>query len=115
MNVVHALQRELLLVDLDLEVFLEELHEPIDSIVQAVKRTLERTPPELAGDLVESGMLLVGGGSQLRNIDKVLSEETGLPAEVASDPVTAVARGTGIVLEKLDLLKQILESGEDET
>ncbi len=93
----------------------EALREPIDSIVQAVKRTLERTPPELSGDLVESGMLLVGGGSQLRNLDKVLSEETGLPAEVASDPVTAVARGTGMVLEKLDLLKQILESGEDET
>ena len=76
---------------------------------------VERTPPELAGDLVESGMLLVGGGVLLRNLDVVLSEETGLPARVAVDSVTAVARGTGMVLEKLDLLKQILESGEDET
>lgn len=93
----------------------EALHEPMESIIQAVKRTLEKTPPELASDLVETGMLLVGGGVQLRGLDKVLSEETGLPAKVADDPVTAVARGTGMVLEKLDLLKQILESGEDET
>ncbi len=93
----------------------ESLREPIDAIVQAVKRTLEKTPPELSGDRVESGMLLVGGGVLLRNLDMVLSEETGLPARVADDSVTAVARGTGIVLEKLDLLKQILESGEDET
>lgn len=93
----------------------EALREPMESIIQAVKRTLEKTPPELSSDLVETGMLLVGGGVQLRGLDKVLSEETGLPAKVADDPVTAVARGTGMVLEKLDLLKQILESGEDET
>ena len=93
----------------------EALREPVEAIVQAIKRTLEKTLPEVAGDLVDSGMTLVGGGVQLRNLDKVLSEETGLPARIGDDPVTAVARGTGMVLENLDELKQVLESGEDES
>jgi rod shape-determining protein MreB len=93
----------------------EALREPVEAIVQAIKRTLEKTLPEVAGDLVDSGMTLVGGGVQLRSLDKVLSEETGLPAQIGDDPVTAVARGTGMVLENLDELKQVLESGEDET
>ncbi len=93
----------------------EALREPVEAIVQAIKRTLEKTLPEVAGDLVDSGMTLVGGGVQLRNLDRVLSEETGLPAVIGDDPVTAVARGTGMVLENLDELKQVLESGDDES
>ncbi len=92
----------------------EALRGPIESIIQAIKRTLEKTPPEVAGDLVDTGMVLVGGGVQLRNLDKVLSEETGLPARVAEEPVTAVAKGTGVIVENLSLYRQALESGEDE-
>ena len=92
----------------------EALKEPIDSIVQAVKLTLEKTEPELAADLVNNGMVLCGGGSLLRGLDKVISEETGLPAVVADDAIAAVAKGTSLFLENLNQWKQYLE-GDDET
>ncbi|MFH1021882.1 MAG: rod shape-determining protein [Planctomycetota bacterium] len=93
----------------------EALKEPVNAIVEAVKFTLERTPPELAADLVDRGIIMAGGSSLLRGMDKVISKETGLPVKVADDPITAVARGTGVVLEKLDLLHKVLESGVDES
>jgi len=92
----------------------EALLEPTGLIFGAVKRTLERTNPELAADLVDSGLTLAGGGALLRGLDRVIAKETGLLVHVADDPLTAVAIGTGVVLEELDLLKQILESTEDE-
>ena len=76
--------------------------------------TLENTQPELASDLIDRGITLVGGGSLLRNIDKIVAKETGLPVRVADDPLTAVARGTGIVLEQLDSLKNVLEGSSNE-
>ncbi len=92
----------------------EALLEPAGVIVSAVRRTLEGTNPELAADLVDSGLTLAGGGALLRGMDRVIAKETGLPVRVADDPLTAVALGTGAVLDQLDLLKQILESSEDE-
>jgi len=92
----------------------EALAEPCRMVVNAVKRTLERTDPELASDLVDRGMVVCGGGALLRGLDRVLTKETGLPVRVADDPMSAVALGTGAVLEELDRLKQILESTEDE-
>jgi len=92
----------------------EAVSEPVQVIIDAVKRTLETTEPELAADLVDRGMLLAGGGALLRGIDQVLSRETGLTVRVAEDPLTAVARGTGAVLEELDAVKDILERSEDE-
>ena len=86
----------------------EALQEPLASIVQAIKTTLEKTPPELAGDLVEQGITLAGGGALLRGIDKVIEKETELPVKIAEDPLTAVARGTGEVLLQLDLLRSVL-------
>ena len=71
-------------------------------IVQAVKSALEQTPPELASDIAEVGMVLTGGGSMLRDLDLLLSEETGLPVLIAEDPLTCVARGGGKALELLD-------------
>ncbi len=81
---------------------LEALQEPLQGIVGAVKAALEQTPPELGADVAERGMVLTGGGAMLRDIDKLLSEETGLPVVLADDPMTCVARGGGRVLELMD-------------
>ena len=90
----------------------EALKEPIEQIVEAVKRTLERTPPEIAADLVENGITLAGGGVLLRGLDKLIAREVELPLRVAEDPLRCVARGTGVILEELDLLRQILEANK---
>jgi len=81
---------------------LEALQEPLSAIVQAVKSALEQSPPELASDIAESGLVLTGGGALLRDLDKLLSEETGLPVIVADDPLTCVARGGGKAMELMD-------------
>lgn len=81
---------------------LEALQEPLSSIVQAVKSALEQCPPELAADIAEHGIVLTGGGALLRNIDRLISEETGLPVIVAEDPLTCVARGGGKALALLE-------------
>ena len=78
------------------------LQEPVTSIVEAVRSTLERCPPELASDLIDRGIMLAGGGSLLRGLDRLISEETGLPVFVAEDPLKAVANGTCIVLQEMD-------------
>ena len=81
---------------------LEALSQPLDSIVTTVKLALEHTPPELAADLAEKGIVLTGGGALLRDIDRLLMEETGLPVSVAEDPLTCVARGCGLALQTMD-------------
>ncbi len=81
---------------------LEALQEPLSAIVQAVKSVLEQSPPELSSDIAESGLVLTGGGALLRDLDKLLSEETGLPVIVADDPLTCVARGGGKAMEMMD-------------
>ncbi|MDP2940189.1 MAG: rod shape-determining protein [Candidatus Omnitrophota bacterium] len=86
----------------------EALQEPIHAIVEATRITLERTPPELAADLIEHGIVLAGGGSLLRGLDKLIAEETGLPVHIADDPLTAVALGTGKVLDEIRYLKRIV-------
>ncbi len=83
---------------------LEALTDPLNQIVTAVKAALEQIPPELASDIAERGMMLTGGGALLRDLDRLLFEETGLPIHVAEDPLTCVARGCGIVLERIDKL-----------
>jgi rod shape-determining protein MreB len=81
---------------------LEALTEPLNQIVSAVKSALEQTPPELGADIAEAGMVLTGGGALLRDIDRLLMEETGLPVIVADDPLTCVVRGSGKALEKME-------------
>jgi rod shape-determining protein MreB and related proteins len=89
---------------------LEALNEPLNQIVSAVKIALEQTPPELGADIAERGMVLTGGGALLRDLDRLLMEETGLPVIVAEDPLTCVARGCGMALEKMDKLGSIFAS-----
>jgi rod shape-determining protein MreB len=80
------------------------MSEGVSAIVEAVKSILERTPPELAADIIERGITLTGGGALLRGIDRLLELETGIPTRVADDPISSVAMGTGKVLENLDIL-----------
>jgi len=82
----------------------EALLDPISTIVESVRISLERCPPELSADLVERGIVLAGGGALLRGMDRLIAEETGLPVYVAEDPLSAVAEGTGKVLQELDFL-----------
>src|SRR6195256_1980657 len=85
----------------------EALMEPVHQVVESVRIALERTPPELASDIVEKGIVLAGGGSLLRNLDVLLREETGLPVTLADDPLTAVVMGAGKVLDELSLLRDV--------
>jgi len=89
---------------------LESLADPLNSIVSAVKSALELTLPELGADIAEKGMVLTGGGALLRDIDRLLMEETGLSVIIADDPLTCVARGSGVALENMDRLKSIFAS-----
>lgn len=85
----------------------EALHEPVCVILDTIKVTLENTPPELAADIIDRGIVLAGGGALLRGLDILIREETGLPVIVPDDPLTAVARGVGKMLDELELLKKI--------
>lgn len=85
----------------------EAMLEPLNTIIDSVRVTLERCPPELSADLVDRGLVLAGGGALLRGLDKLLTEETGLPVHIAEDPLSAVAEGTGKVLNELTFLKRI--------
>jgi len=84
----------------------EALQEPVSTIVDAIRITLEKCPPELSADLVDRGMVLAGGSSQLRGLDKLVAEQTGLPVHLADDPMSAVAEGTGVVLNEMDFLSR---------
>lgn len=86
----------------------EAIAEPINAILEAVKTTLERTPPELAADIVDKGIVLAGGGSLLRNLDVLLREETSLPITITEDPLSSVVLGSGKALDELDLLREVM-------
>ena len=88
----------------------EALAEPVGAIVEAVKVALEATPPELAADIVDKGIVLTGGGSLLANLDTVLRNETGLPVSIADDPLSCVALGTGRVLENTKGMRHVLST-----
>ncbi|MBT4531215.1 MAG: rod shape-determining protein [Phycisphaerae bacterium] len=92
----------------------EAMLEPIDDIIDVVRRTLERAEPELSADLVENGICIAGGGALLRGIDEVISKETGLDVRIAEEPLTCVAKGTQIYLDNLELWKATLESDMDD-
>lgn len=84
------------------------LSEPVEAIVEAVKSTLELTPPELSGDIMDRGIMLAGGGSLLKGLDRLLGEQTGMPVHLSEEPLLSVAYGTGRVLENIEILKKVL-------
>ncbi len=86
----------------------EAIKEPIELILQAIKQVLEEAPPELAADIVDKGIVLSGGGALLKNLDKLISQETGLSVKIAENPLTCVALGAGKVLDEIDILKEIM-------
>lgn len=88
----------------------EAVGEPLKEIIQAIKSVLRETPPELSADIMDKGMVLAGGSAQLRNFDVLISEATGVPCFVAEDPILCVAKGTGAVLENLDVYKKSIMS-----
>jgi rod shape-determining protein MreB len=85
----------------------EALHESIMLILDTIKVTLENCPPELAADIVDRGIVLAGGGALLRGLDELIREQTGVPVIVPDDPLTAVVRGCGMMLDKLDMLRKV--------
>lgn len=103
-DLIAAIPKTTVVTDAEIR---EALSEPVNAIVETVRGTLERTPPELAADIVDRGIVLAGGGGLLRGLDKLLKEETGLPVTVAEDPLSAVVMGTGKVLDQLSLLKKL--------
>jgi rod shape-determining protein MreB len=103
-DLIEGIPKTLTITDAEIR---EALAEPISVIVNAVRVALERTPPELSADIVDRGIVLTGGGSLLKNLDKLLREETGLPVSVAEDPLSSVVLGTGKMLSDFDLLRKI--------
>ena len=95
-------------VDITSSQMQEAMEESISEIVDIIKTTLEKTPPELASDIMEKGIVLAGGGALIQNLDKLLSQKTGMPVYVATDPLDCVVKGTGKTLEDLDRLKNVL-------
>ncbi|MEN6375826.1 MAG: rod shape-determining protein [Smithella sp.] len=94
-------------VEISSEEIMGAITEPVTLIIDAIKDALENAPPELAGDIVDRGIVLTGGGALLHNIDILAREETGLPITIADDPLCAVARGAGMALDQLDVLKEV--------
>jgi rod shape-determining protein MreB len=103
-DLIEGIPKTLTITDAEIR---EALAEPISVIVNAVRVALERTPPELSADIVDRGIVLTGGGSLLKNLDKLLREETSLPVSVAEDPLSSVVLGTGKMLSDFDLLRKI--------
>ena len=95
------------IIEINSEEIREAITEPISLIVDTIKNCLENSPPELAGDIVDRGIMLTGGGALLRNLDVLIREETGLPVTIADDPLSTVARGAGMALDQLDILKKV--------
>ena len=106
-DMMNGVPKELLITERQIA---ESLAEPVSAIIEAVKVALEQTPPELAADIVDKGIVLTGGGALLGNLDLVLRHATGLPVSIAEDPLTCVALGTGRALEEKKALKNVLQS-----
>ncbi len=90
----------------------DALKEPINNIIDAIKNTLEKTPPELAADIMDKGIMLTGGGALLNGLDQLLRAETGMPVDIAEDPLDCVVKGTGMVLDDLDMFNKVIAASK---
>jgi rod shape-determining protein MreB len=103
-DIVAGIPKTVMITDGEIR---DSLLDPINQVVEAVRVSLERTPPELASDIVDRGIVLAGGGALLRNLDTLLREETGLPVSLADDPLTSVVMGAGRTLDEISLLRDV--------
>jgi rod shape-determining protein MreB len=110
-DLITGLPREVVVTDQDVR---EAISQSVDTLVESVREVLETTPPEILSDIMRSGIVLVGGGALLRGLDQLLSQWLKVPVLVADDPLTAVARGTGVILENLELNRDVLIEHEDD-
>ncbi len=110
-DLVTGLPREVVLTDADIR---EAVSQSIDNLVDSVKEVLETTPPEILADIMHKGIYLVGGGALIRGLDKLIEEFVKIPVHIADDPLTAVARGAGIILEDLEKYQDVLIANEDD-
>lgn len=110
-DLVTGLPREVILTDSDIR---EAIAQSIATLIDGVKEVLESTPPELVADIMKRGIYIVGGGALIKGLDQLLTEEVEIPVHSATEPLTAVARGTGIILENIELYKDVLIEGEDD-
>jgi rod shape-determining protein MreB len=110
-DLVTGLPREVIITDGDVR---EAMAQSISNLVECVKEVLETTPPEIVSDVMQRGIYLMGGGALIRGLDVLLNEELKIPVYIASDPLTAIARGTGIILENLNDFREVLIENEDE-
>lgn len=97
-------------ITIDSEQMLEAMSEPIKNIIETIKLTLEKTPPELSSDIIEKGIVLSGGGALIKNMDKLISEKTGISVVIADNPLDCVVKGTEKAIENLEKLKPILSN-----
>lgn len=110
-DLVTGLPREVVLTDADIR---EAISQSIDNLVDSVKEVLETTPPEILADVMNRGIYLVGGGALIRGLDKLIEEYVKIPVHIAEDPLTAVARGAGIILEDIERFEDVLIQNEDD-
>ncbi len=110
-DLVTGLPREVVLTDADIR---EAISQSVDTLIEAVREVLETTPPEVLADIMRHGLYLTGGGALIKGLDGVLAEWLKIPVHVADDPLTAVARGTGVVLENLEQYEDVLIKSEDD-
>jgi rod shape-determining protein MreB len=110
-DLITGLPREVVITDSDIR---EAITQSIDILVDATKETLETTPPEILADVMYRGIYLVGGGALIKGLDRLISETVKIPVYIADDPLTAIARGTGIILEDLNKYHDVLIQNEDE-
>jgi rod shape-determining protein MreB len=110
-DLINGLPKEIIVNDSQIR---EAMQRSVKTLVNAIKSTVEQTPPELVADIMERGIVLAGGGSLLRGLDKLVAEETRMPVRIAEDPLTAVVRGCGVVLEDIEKLREVLVSTQYE-
>lgn len=110
-DLVTGLPREVILTDADIR---EAISQSVDNLVDSVKEVLETTPPEILADVMNRGIYLVGGGALIRGLDKLIEDYVKIPVHIADDPLTAVARGTGVILEDLEKYQDVLIQNEDD-
>jgi rod shape-determining protein MreB len=110
-DLVTGLPREVVITDADIR---EAISQSIDNLVESVREVLETTPPEILADVMQRGVHLVGGGALIKGLDELIYEYVRIPVHIAEDPLTAVARGTGIILEDIEKYKDVLIQGEDD-